>query len=134
MSFSTGKGAYFAFDDPSGSLYDHSGFTTNVEHGFDVNTHETTTFGQNRVTRITGLKDKKISVSFNWDPTLDRRLAPQVGQVATFSFGPNGSGSGSVRYTGEALCTGFSLSDPVDDVITASAEFESDGTVTRDTF
>ena len=81
-----------------------------------------------------GLKDKTFSVSFNWTPTLDRRLAPQVGQVASFSFGPEGNGNGKTSFTGEALCTAFNVSDPVDGVITATAEFESDGTVTPGTY
>jgi hypothetical protein len=134
MAFSTGKGSYFAFDNPSGSLADWSSYLTNVDHGFDVETPETTTFGQSRVTRITGLKGKTISVSGIFDAALDRIAALMVNQVATFRFGPLGSTGGYVRYTGEALCTKFAISDPHDGLITFSAEFESDDTVTRDTF
>lgn len=134
MAFSTGKGSYFAFDNPSGSLADWSGYTTNVDHEFSAETPESTTFGENYVTRITGLKGKTISVSGNWGPALDRLAPLMVGQVGTYRFGPLGSAGSSVRYTGEALCTAFNVSDPHDGLITFSAEFESDDTQTRDTF
>mgnify|MGYP001569118864 CR=1 FL=1 len=134
MAFSTGKGAYFAFDDPTASLFDWSSYVTGVDADFTSETPETTTFGQPAVTRIAGLKGKGFSVNFNFDAALDRRAALMVGQVGTYRLGPNGSTGGSVRYTGEALCAALSLSDPHDGVITGSANFESDDTQTRDTF
>jgi hypothetical protein len=39
-----------------------------------------------------------------------------------------------VKYTGEAILTSYSISNPVADVVTFSADFQVTGAVTRGTY
>ena len=58
-----------------------------------------------------------------------------VGQSATLSFeySPEGTASGKVKYTGEAILTNYAISSPVGDVVGYSADLQVSGAVTRGT-
>lgn len=139
MAFVHGKSAVFKIDNSSGTLTDISAYCDNIDFPQSVETAETTTFGTASKTYIVGLKDSTISVSGKWDgavSAVDVTLAGTLGQAAslTFEYGPSGSTAGNVKYTGECYLTGYSVSAPVGDVVTFSADFQVTGNVTRTTF
>ena len=135
-TFRHGKSTSLKVDNSGGSLTDISDTLTDVSFPETIETAETTSFGSNSKTYIVGLKDATISISGNFDATVDAHLAGIAGQSATVSFeyGPEGTTSTFVKYTGEAILTSYEKSGAVGDVVTYSAEFQVTGAVTRGAF
>jgi hypothetical protein len=136
MAFSAGKNASFQITDSGASNRDISAYVKDVKHNFDVGMADTTTLGASAKTFIPTLKDGKLTLSGLWDPTLDGYLAPLVGfaTASTFIFGPAGTTSGYVKYTGSAFVMSYEVSAPVGDVVTWSATIQCTGAVSRTTF
>jgi hypothetical protein len=135
-TFRHGKSTSFKVDNAAGTLTDISTSLTDVSFPRSVETAETTAFGSSAKTYIVGLSDSTVSVSGNFDATVDAHLAGVLGQSATLSFeyGPEGSTAGQVKYTGEAIMTSYEKSGAVGDVVTFSSELQVTGAVTRTTF
>jgi hypothetical protein len=135
-TFRHGKSTVFKVDNSGGSLTDISNTLTDVSFPRSVDTAETSAFGDSAKTYIVGLSDATVSVSGNYDATVDAHLAGVLGQAATLSFeyGPEGSTSTFVKYTGECILTSYEKSGAIGDVVTYSAEFQVTGAVTRDVY
>ena len=135
-TFRHGKSTVFKVDNSGGSLTDISNTLTDVSFQRSVDTAETSAFGDSAKTYIVGLSDATVSVSGNYDATVDAHLAGVLGQAATLSFeyGPEGSTSTFVKYTGEGILTSYEKSGAIGDVVTYSAEFQVTGAVTRGTY
>jgi len=135
MAFVHGKDSVFKLDDSGGTLTDISSYVNNVDFPETADVAETTTLGDGSKTYIVGLKDATLSISGLWDSTADGILGAVVGQSATLSFeySPEGTGSGAVKYTGEAILTSYAVSSPVGDVVGYSADLQVSGDVTRGT-
>ena len=135
MAFVHGKSSVFKLDNASGSLTDISAFVNNVDFPETADVAETSVLGASNKTYIVGLKDATISLSGLFDATVDAILGAVVGQTATrsYEYSPEGTGSGKVKYTGEAILTNYALSSPVGDVVAYSADLQCSGAVTRGT-
>jgi hypothetical protein len=135
-TFRHGKSTSFKVDNAAGTLTDISNTLTDVSFPQTIETAETTSFGSSAKTYIVGLSDSTVSVSGNFDATVDAHLAAIAGQAATVSFeyGPEGTTATQVKYSGEAILTSYEKSGAVGDVVTYSAEFQVTGAVTRGTF
>jgi predicted secreted protein len=137
MAFTHGKDSVFKLDNASGSLTDISSFVNNVDFPESADVSETTTLGSagNSKTYIAGLKDATISLAGLWDATADAIFGAVVGQSATLSYeySPEGTASGKIKYTGEAILTSYAISSPVGDAVGYSADLQVSGAVTRGT-
>jgi predicted secreted protein len=135
MAFTHGKDSSFKIDNSGGSLTDISAYVNNVDFPETVDVAETTTLGDSAKSYIVGLSDATISISGLWDATLDGVLGGIMGQSATVSFeySPEGTASGKIKYTGEAIATSYNQASPVGDVVTFSADLQVSGAVTRGT-
>jgi len=135
MAFTHGKDSVFKLDNASGSLTDISTYVNNVDFPETADVSETTTLGADNKTYIAGLKDATISLSGLWDATADAIFGQVVGQSATLSYeySPEGTASGKVKYTGEAILTSYAISSPVGDAVGYSADLQVSGAVTRGT-
>tara|TARA_R110002020_G_scaffold145384_2_gene318649 strand:- start:2377 stop:2787 length:411 start_codon:yes stop_codon:yes gene_type:complete len=135
MAFVHGKDSVFKLDNASGSLTDISTYVNNVDFPETADVAETSTLGASNKTYLAGLKDATISLSGLFDATVDAILGAVVGQTASLSFeySPEGTASGKVKYTGEAILTSYALSSPVGDVVAYSADLQVSGAVTRGT-
>jgi predicted secreted protein len=140
-TFRHGKSAYFALDGTAGTLVSLSDTLNEISVPREIETAETTAFGNNDKTYISGLTDATVSLSGMFDATVDNLIAGDItnlrsGSVAslTFEYGPSGSASTSVKYSGEAIITSYEVSSPVGDVVTYSLELQVTGGVTRGTF
>ena len=135
-TFRHGKSTSFKVDNAAGTLTDISNSLTDVSFPQTVETAETTSFGSSAKTYIVGLTDSTVSVSGNFDATVDAHLAAILGQAATVSieYGPEGTTAGQVKYTAEAILTSYEKSGAVGDVVSYSAELQVTGAVTRGTF
>lgn len=135
-TFVHGKSAVFKLDNSGGTLTDISNVADTVSFPRTIETAETTTFGSSAKSYIVGLSDSTISVSGKYDATVDAHLSAILGQAASLSFeyGPAGSGSGAVKYTGECLATSYEVGATVGDALTFSLELQVTGAVTRGTY
>lgn len=135
-TFRHGKSTTFKIDDSGGTLRDISNTLTDVSFPQSVDTAETSSFGDSAKTYIVGLSDSTVSISGNFDATVDGYLAGGIGAAATLSFeyGPEGSTAGYVKYTGECILTSYEKSGAIGDVVTYSAEYQVTGAVTRGTW
>lgn len=133
-TFAHGKSTDFAIDDTGGTSRNISDTLTDVSFPQTIDTAETTAFGSSNKSYIVGLKDTTISVSGIWDATVDGYLSGTEPASRSFIFGPAGSTSGNVKYTGEAIMTNYSQSNPVGDVVSFTADFQVTGSVTRGTY
>lgn len=134
-TFRHGKSTAFKLDNAAGTLTDISNTLTDVGFPQTIETAETTSFGSSAKTYIVGLTDATISLSGNFDSTVDGHLAGIAGQAATVSFEyyPEGTTTGYVKYSGEAILTSYEKSGAVGDVVQYSAELQVTGAVTRGT-
>lgn len=133
-TFVHGKSTHFEIDDTGGTSRDISDTLTSVDFPETIETAETTAFGSTYKSYIVGLRDATISVSGIWDATIDGYFIGTEPATRTFVYGPAGDTASNVKYTGEAILTSFSVSNPVGDVVTYSADFQCTGGVTRTTF
>ena len=135
MAFTHGKDSVFKLDNASGSLTDISSFVNNVDFPETADVSETTTLGADNKTYIARLKDATISLAGLWDATADAIFGAVVGQSATLSYeySPEGTASGKIKYTGEAILTSYAISSPVGEAVGYSADLQVSGAVTRGT-
>jgi len=132
-TFRHGKSTVFKVDNNAGTLTDISNTLTDVSFPQSVDTAETSAFGASAKSYVVGLTDATLSVSGNYDATVDAHLAAIVGKAdsVSFEYGPEGSTATFVKYTGEALLTSYEKSGAIGDVVTYSAEFQVTGAITR---
>ena len=133
-TFAHGKSTDFALDDTGGTSRSLANTLTDVSFPQTIDTAETTAFGSTNKSYIVGLKDTTISVSGLWDSTIDGYLSGTEPASRSFIYGPAGSTGGNVKYTGEAIMTNYSVSNPVGDVVTFSVDLQVTGSVTRGTY
>lgn len=136
MAFVHGKDSVFKIDNSAGTLTNISTYVKDCSLAQSVDTPETSTFGNNSKTFITGLSSGTFSVSGLFDPTCNTVLAGIVGASATksFEYGPAGTGTGAPKFTGEAILTSYNVSSDVADAVQFSAEFQVSGAVTVGTY
>ena len=133
-TFAHGKSTDFALDDTGGTSRSLANTLTDVSFPQSIDTAETTAFGSTNKSYIVGLKDTTISVSGLWDATIDGYLSGTEPASRSFIYGRAGSTGGNVKYTGEAIMTNYSVSNPVGDVVTYSVDLQVTGAVTRGTY
>jgi hypothetical protein len=120
---------------------DLSDHVASVEISQNFDEVETTAFGDGGRTRVAGLEDSSITLSFHQDfaaGDVDATIAPLVGSTATFNIGPFGTAvaaSGTApRYTGTVLITEWSpLNGTVGDLSTADVTWPVSGKIARGT-
>ena len=134
-TFVHGKSVDFALDDTSGSSRNISDTLNSVDFPETTETADTTAFGSSSRSFIVGLESATISISGLWDSTVDGYIKGGTEPASrSFIYGPAGSTGGNVKYTGEAIMTNYSISSPVGDVVTYSADLQVTGAVTRGTY
>lgn len=132
-TFSTGKAAVFSIDDTAGTARDISDVLNSIDFPETTDTAEVTAFGASSRSYIVSLESATISVSGMYDATVDGYLKGGTEPASrTFTYKP-GVTSGDAIYSGECILTSYSLSSPVGDVNTFTADFQVTGTVTRTT-
>jgi hypothetical protein len=120
---------------------DLSDHIASVEISQNFDEVETTAFGDGGRTRVAGLEDSSITLSFHQDfasGEVDATVAPLVGGTATFNIGPFGTAvlaSGTApRYTGTVLITEWSpLNGAVGDLSTVDVTWPVSGKIARGT-
>jgi len=97
----------------------------------EIETAETTTFGDQDKTYIVGLSDGTISTSGLFDSTAGASNDVLTGLIATedntFTVMPSGVAAGNPAVIANGQMTSYEVSSPVGDVISISAEVQADG-------
>lgn len=125
MAFIHGKNGVFQLN-----AVDLSAFTTNVSISFNADAHDVTTYGNNSHRKFGGLFDGTITVDMIWDNGVAGPFAtvePLIGTVTSFTWQPEGVGTGLPSVTGNVLVQDMSPDQPVADMITKSVALERDG-------
>lgn len=142
MAATHGKDSVFSVEDSAGStLRDLSSNLTNVAFSRSNDTHDTTTFGSEGHTFIAGLTNGTITLTGWADTTASTGtltvLDSLVGLDAVtvgWEYGPLGSGSGAVKYSGECILASLDVSDPVADLVSFTCTLQISGDVTKGTY
>lgn len=110
-----------------------------VEIPVEVEDKETTTFGQTWKTRVGGLKDATLKISFLNDysaSNLDAIFWPLLTSVVTFEVRPTSGAVGTTnpKWTGSILINSWNpITGSVGDVVQLDVDFPTSGPVTRAT-
>jgi hypothetical protein len=110
---------------------DMSPFLNEATETTEIETAETTAFGDGDKTYIVGLADGTISTSGMFDSSAgasDPVLRGMIGEDDnTFTVLPEGATSGSRSIIANGQLTSYEVSSPVSDVVAISAEIQADG-------
>jgi hypothetical protein len=141
MPFVHGKNAYIRLDNSAGTLTDLSSITNEVSYSQSIETADTSTYGTNAKSYITGQNDATVSLTGLFDATSATVIEGTINALiagtiasATLEFGPEGSQSGDKKYTMEVIVTSYEIGAPVADVVSLSVEFQRTGSTTISTF
>lgn len=135
-TFRHGKATVFKLDNTSATLTDISNTLTDVGFPAKVDTAEVTAFGASAKSYIVGLTDGTLSLSGTFDATVDALFAGVLGfaTALNWNYGPEGSTTGMVKYTGLGFVTDYQKSGTVGDVVKYTATIQITGAVTRTTW
>jgi hypothetical protein len=125
-------------DTSAGTPTDISTYCNKFEVPREFDLLDVTTFGATSKQYLAGFADGTVTMGGPWTRALDNHMSPifaafKAGTLASVSFiyGPEGSDTGDVKYTGELIMTNYS--GPMADVENAQeweAEFQVTGDVT----
>lgn len=126
MPFVHGKGAAVLVAE-----YDLSAFLNNFDAAATADTAEVTAFGGTAKAYVAGLKDATISFSGFFDgaaSAVDEVLAAALANARTFTLAAAGAGAiGNRALLAQAFETGYTVTAPVADAVTISAETQVNG-------
>lgn len=143
MSATHGKNTVFKIDNAGGgTLTDISSYCDNVSglpggRALD----DVTAFGDSGERQVPGMPGSKFKVSGHWDNSTGAGAVKTImnalrlaTSTASFEYGPEGSGTGAVKYPGECWCENFVVEATVKGRTAWSADFTVDNGVTPTTF
>jgi len=123
MAFNHGKNVRVYYNE-----FDMSSFLNNVDLTVDVDIPETTTYGVNDRTYIGGLRSGSMSLGGFWDGSadaIDEEIATNLGTAAeVITVAPSLATLGNPVYIGSSFLTNYSISAPVDGIVTVSTDIQ----------
>ena len=117
--------------------YDQSAFFNNADISWEVDTPESTVFGNDDRTYIAGLRNASMSFSGFWSMTSSNAPDAVVpGQLAAtaatkITFAPEGLSFGNITYAGQARYTNYSIANPVDGIVGITLDTQITGRLSR---
>lgn len=121
-----GKGTVVSVDAKDLSIYG-----TSCEYELKADSHDVTTFGNDTKVFAGGLKESSMKIEGIYDDTATTGpravLEEIVGTISEMVYKPEGTG-GPTR-TWDCLCTTYTETAPVADMIKFSAQFQGSGSV-----
>lgn len=131
MAFVHGKNASITVNS-----VDWTPYADSVSVPQDIDTADTSHFGTGAKTYILGMNDSKVTISGLWDATLDAAAQAilSAGAAVSVVYGPAGAGTGSVKYTFQAILTQWQVDAGTSDVVKFSAGLQRTGATTTGVF
>lgn len=132
-TFVHGKNTQFTIANSVPTVIDISNTLNDVAFPQTVDHDEVSAFGNTAKAYVVGLLDGKITVKGTFDPTVDATLSGILGLAVpqAFVYGPQGSTTTYVKYSGTAFLIAYEKMGAVGGVVKYSAEFIITGPVTR---
>jgi hypothetical protein len=131
----------FKLDNVANALTDISDSCNEVNFPEEMEEVECTTFGATSRAYLAGFAEGTIEVSGHWNRTLDTHISAlyagfKAGTTtsASFEYGPEGSDSGDVKKSGEAVLLSYEKGSSIDDPVSFSLSLRVTGDVTTGTF
>ncbi len=129
-------------DTSGGVLTNISTYCNKFSNGRMLDKSKVTCFGATDHAYLAGFGDGKVSLGGPWTRALDNHMSPiyaamKAGTLATvtFEYGPEGSDSGDVKYTGELIMDEYTGPEAeVESPQEWTAEFTVSGGVTVTTY
>ena len=141
MAFFDSKVSKFLIDDTGAVQRDLSAYISEVRGLPGPRAlNEVTALGDSGARFIPGLEDVTIGLRGMFDNTATSGPDAVLGPLRThtsavdFEYGPEGSGTGDVKYSGTCWIVTYELRSRVGDLVEWSATLQVEGTVTRGTF
>ena len=104
-----------------------------IDENIDV--VEDTSMGDSSKTYLASIKDFSGSVDVLYDEAdTNGQVALTVGTKLTFNFAPEGTDSGDVKLTGEAIVTGKSVTSSFDGLVESTISIQGTGGLTTTTY
>ncbi len=135
------KSSVFQITDTGSTLRNISAYMSSIDGvPGERELSEVTALGDGGRKYIGGLENVVITIEGHFDDTAttgpDAVLGPlRVDDTArAWDYGPEGTASGSVKYSGTMRLRRYELSSRVGDIVGWRAEIQVDGTVTRGTY
>lgn len=137
-----GKDASFKLEDSAGTtLRDLSPNLTNIGWARQNDTHDTSAFGVEGHTFITGLTNGKATLT-GWSDytattgtmTVLDSLVGLDSVTMGFEFGPHGTTTGLPKYTAECILESLDVTAPVANLVSFVAVLQISGDVTKGVF
>ena len=130
-----GKGAKFQMDvGTTPTLTDISDIVTEANISISIDAADTSHFGSNSKTYITGQNDATSSVTGLFDRARLLSLTQAFNKLLdgtvtslTVELGPEGSATGSTKITQEMIITSLEIGASVGDVVSVSMELQRTG-------
>lgn len=136
-----GKGARFSMDNAAGTLVDYSDVVSDANINISIDTADTSHFGSNAKTYITGQNDATSSVTALFDRArLGTIVAAFNGLLTgtivslTVELGPEGTATGATKISQEMIMTSLNIGASVADLVSVSFELQRTGDTTFGTY
>ena len=141
MAFFDSKVSKFRIDDTGGTLRDLSAYITEVRGLPEQRAlNEVTALGDSGARFIPGLEDVTVRLSGLFDDTATSGPDAVLGPLRThasavdFEYGPEGSSTGDVKYSGTCWVVSYDLRSRVGNLVEWSATLQVENIVSRGTF
>jgi hypothetical protein len=141
MAFFDSKVSKFLIDDTGSVQRDISTYVTEVRGLPEPRVlNEVTALGDSGAKFVPGLENVAIVVNGLFDNTATSGPDAVLGPLRThtsavdFEYGPEGSGSGDVKYSGTCWVVTYELKSRVGKLVEWSGTLQVEGTVTRGTY
>ena len=143
MPMSHARKAFFSLADHSGVVRNLSSFLNSQDINIGSDNADTSGFGTDWATALPGMKNATIKLSGlsgfaagEPNEVLFNLVGGGVNGTAcpAFVFGPAGSASGSVKYSGSGWVMSFNEQDALADAVKFNSDFTIEGSVVRGTF
>lgn len=141
MALFDSKTAVFNITDTGATSRDISQYITEISGLPGArNLNEATALGDSGATFHPGLENVTPSISGHYDDTATTGPEAVLGPLRThtaavaFDYGPKGSTTGYLKYSGTCWVTEFTVDASVGSLVSWSASLQVEGTVTRGTY
>lgn len=136
VQFRHGRNTVFTIADAGDTVRDISTALRDVSLNDSIDVQDTTAFQQDTKSYVIGIKDARFSIGGMFDATIDGYLQGIFGMEAPrpFVYGPEGSATGRIKYSGFGFLTSYNVSSSVAAMVAATGEFQVTGSITRGTF
>lgn len=126
-----GSKATFKVQDSGAVLRDLTALLSSAGLARSADTADVSTLSSLSKAYIPGLKDGTIPIEGPFDATMDGYLNGILAMARPFEYCPQGSTTGTPKYSGSCILTTYEADTPVDDAGTMTGEFQLTGDVTR---